>query len=132
MAVVICDRDAVIACAGIPKKEYVDRKLSSELEAVIENRTLYTADGNYTVFADYSLKDVTITPASANTDNDTDDDTDEDTDEDGMNIFMLISSISVAAALLVAIGGIATQRILKVVRKKKAANARVNVVKKNK
>ena len=49
-----------------------------------------------------------------------------------MNIFMLISSISVAAALLVAIGGIATQRILKVVRKKKAANARVNVVKKNK
>ena len=45
MAVVICDRDAVIACAGIPKKEYVDRKLSSELEAVIENRTLYTADG---------------------------------------------------------------------------------------
>ena len=22
----ICDRDAVIACAGIPKKEYVDKK----------------------------------------------------------------------------------------------------------
>ncbi|MBO5670899.1 MAG: stage V sporulation protein T, partial [Clostridia bacterium] len=46
MAVVICDRDAVIACAGIPKKEYTDRKLSAELEKIIENRTLYTADGN--------------------------------------------------------------------------------------
>ena len=110
---------------------YKDSFTASSYEEAIAYM-LYTADGNYTVFADYSLKDVTITPASADTDNDTDDDTDEDTDEDGMNIFMLISSISVAAALLVAIGGIATQRILKVVRKKKAAKARVNVVKKNK
>ncbi len=45
MSVVICDRDAVIACAGIPKKEYTDRKLSAELEKIIENRVLYTADG---------------------------------------------------------------------------------------
>ena len=41
MAVVICDRDAVIACAGLPKKEYNDKTLSDELERVIENRTLY-------------------------------------------------------------------------------------------
>ena len=46
MSVVICDRDAVIACAGIPKKEYTDRKLSAELEKIIENRTLYNADGH--------------------------------------------------------------------------------------
>ncbi len=45
MSVVICDRDAVIACAGIPKKEYTDRKLSAELEKIIDGRTLYTADG---------------------------------------------------------------------------------------
>ena len=45
MAVVICDRDAVIACAGIPKKEYTDRKLSAALENVMEGRTLYNADG---------------------------------------------------------------------------------------
>ncbi len=43
MAVVICDRDAVIAAAGIPKKEYSDRKLSPALEHVMENRALYTA-----------------------------------------------------------------------------------------
>ena len=45
LSVVICDRDAVIACAGIPKKEYTDRKLSAELEKIIEGRTLYNADG---------------------------------------------------------------------------------------
>ncbi len=41
MAVVITDRDAVIASAGVPKKEYSDRKISEELEHVIESRGLY-------------------------------------------------------------------------------------------
>lgn len=41
MAVVICDRDAVIACAGLSKKEYLDKKISSELEEIMEGR------GNY-------------------------------------------------------------------------------------
>ena len=41
MAVVICDRDAVIACSGLPKKEYNDKALSDELEGVIEGRSLY-------------------------------------------------------------------------------------------
>lgn len=45
LACVICDRDAVIACAGIPKKEYTDRKLTSEVEALMEARQLYTCDG---------------------------------------------------------------------------------------
>lgn len=42
LAVVICDRDAVIAGAGIARKEYADRKLSSDFEAIIEARALYT------------------------------------------------------------------------------------------
>ena len=41
MAVVICDRDAVIACSGVPKKEYNDKPLSDRLEQIIENRSLY-------------------------------------------------------------------------------------------
>ena len=41
LSVVICDRDAVIACAGIPRKEYNDKRLSTELERVIEGRSLY-------------------------------------------------------------------------------------------
>lgn len=41
MAVVICDRDAVIACAGLPRKDYLDKKLSSELEEIVEGRQGY-------------------------------------------------------------------------------------------
>ncbi len=41
MAVVICDRDAVIACSGVPKKEYNDKTLSDELEDIIASRNLY-------------------------------------------------------------------------------------------
>ncbi len=43
LAVVICDRDAVIASAGVSKKEYADRRLSDELERVMEGRSLYHA-----------------------------------------------------------------------------------------
>lgn len=42
LAVAICDRDAVIACAGISRKEYTDKPLSEEIEAIIESRDLYT------------------------------------------------------------------------------------------
>lgn len=45
LAVAICDRDAVIACAGIPKKDYNDKSLSAELEALVDERSLYTFDG---------------------------------------------------------------------------------------
>ena len=41
MAVVISDRDAVIASSGLPKKEYSDKMLSDELEGIIERRSLY-------------------------------------------------------------------------------------------
>ena len=40
-AVVISDRDAVIASAGVSRKEYADKSLSEELEMVIENRGMY-------------------------------------------------------------------------------------------
>ena len=47
LACVICDRDAVIASAGVPKKEYTDRKISAGVEKYMENRQLYTCvDGN--------------------------------------------------------------------------------------
>ncbi len=46
MAVVICDRDAVIATAGVPKREYADRKISHAFEELIEGRSLYTHKEN--------------------------------------------------------------------------------------
>ena len=42
LSVIISDRDAVIACAGVSKKEYSDKTLSDELEEVIESRGMYT------------------------------------------------------------------------------------------
>ena len=39
--VAVCDKDCVIACAGIPKKEFLERKNSTELEHIIEGRNLY-------------------------------------------------------------------------------------------
>ena len=41
ISVVISDRDAVIATAGVSKKEYADKKLSDGLENVIESRGMY-------------------------------------------------------------------------------------------
>ncbi len=52
LSVAIVDRDSVIACAGVPKKEYVDRRISSDLESIIEARTLYVhAPGDTTMTA---------------------------------------------------------------------------------
>ncbi len=41
LSVLICDRDNVIAHAGLPKKDFADKAISSELEAMIETRRLY-------------------------------------------------------------------------------------------
>lgn len=42
LSVVICDRDSVVSCAGVSKKEFNDKRLSDELEAVMERRNLYS------------------------------------------------------------------------------------------
>ncbi|MBO4284566.1 MAG: AbrB/MazE/SpoVT family DNA-binding domain-containing protein [Clostridia bacterium] len=39
--VAVTDRDAVIAVAGVPKKEYLEKKLTPEIEGVMEDRGLY-------------------------------------------------------------------------------------------
>ena len=43
LPVLITDRDRVIACAGLSKKEAIDRRVTGPLEAVIEGRTGFTA-----------------------------------------------------------------------------------------
>ena len=45
MAVVITDRDAVIASAGVSKKEYGERKISYDMEKIMEKRSLYVHKG---------------------------------------------------------------------------------------
>ena len=46
LSVAICDRDAVISCAGISKKEYHDKPISKSLEEIIESRSLYVCGGD--------------------------------------------------------------------------------------
>ncbi len=41
LSVIVCDRDSVVACAGLSKKEYSDKSLSEELENIIESRGMY-------------------------------------------------------------------------------------------
>lgn len=41
MDVIICDRDVCIACAGVSKKEYLEKPLSHELESVMDGRSIY-------------------------------------------------------------------------------------------
>lgn len=43
-AVVILDRDHVVAVAGVQKKEYGERRVSSALEDLLENRKTYVCD----------------------------------------------------------------------------------------
>lgn len=42
--ILICDRDTVVAFAGLPKKDCLDKKISSEIETVMENRSLYVRE----------------------------------------------------------------------------------------
>ena len=41
MSVIVSDRDSVIASAGVPRREYGDKRISADLERIIENRSLY-------------------------------------------------------------------------------------------
>lgn len=48
MPVLITDRDRVVAVSGVPKKEYTDKRISGELEAVMDNRSGYVAGAQET------------------------------------------------------------------------------------
>ncbi len=42
MDVMICDRDVCIACAGVPRKDYLDKRVSSDFERLMEGRGVFT------------------------------------------------------------------------------------------
>ena len=48
--VLICDRDHVISCAGVSKKDFLEKRISAELESVMESRQLYTGDRDKQLF----------------------------------------------------------------------------------
>ena len=46
MPVIICDRDHVISVSGAPKREFSERRITEELEVIMENRTTFMRSGN--------------------------------------------------------------------------------------
>lgn len=45
-AAVICDRDSVIACGGVPKKGLTDKRVSEAVTALMESRKTYISQEN--------------------------------------------------------------------------------------
>ena len=48
LAIVICDRDSVVACAGVSRRDYAEKQLSPELESLAEKRSFYEHSGDAT------------------------------------------------------------------------------------
>ena len=46
LAVIICDRDRCIAASGAPKRDLLEKSVSAELEKIVEERKIYTDNGN--------------------------------------------------------------------------------------
>ena len=46
MPIFICDRDAIVAVSGASKRDYLEKKISREMEEIIENRSLYQYTAN--------------------------------------------------------------------------------------
>lgn len=49
--VLVADRDRIVASSGIPRKEVVERRISEDLETILEQRKPYVADGGNTITA---------------------------------------------------------------------------------
>ncbi len=51
LPVIITDRDHVISCMGVPKKDAMDRHITKELEDIMENRSSFVSGSdNYNLF----------------------------------------------------------------------------------
>jgi looped-hinge helix DNA binding domain, AbrB family len=46
LAIAVIDRDIVVACAGTPKKDLLEHRISTEIENIIDSRQLYVWQSN--------------------------------------------------------------------------------------
>ena len=54
--VIVCDRDNIIAAAGIPKREIIDKPISQELKTILHQRQTYTAQTNKPIYPSQEIK----------------------------------------------------------------------------
>ncbi len=65
MSCAICDRDAVIAASGSAKKDILEKRISPELESIMEQRNLYERESGETQEINVSERDMyTVTTAA--------------------------------------------------------------------
>ena len=88
-----------------------------------------TAANTYTVFADYTLSEKTIV-ATEKPDNDNSSSSSEEDEDSSANVWLLASSIAVAAVLVLAVASIGVRKVIENANKKKGARARVAATKK--
>lgn len=60
----VCDRDTVIAVAGGARRELMDKRISSELEQIMESRSTYRQDGGSSIFVSDSDEKYCISVAA--------------------------------------------------------------------
>ncbi|MBQ9730309.1 MAG: hypothetical protein IJV80_05815, partial [Clostridia bacterium] len=96
---------------------------------------LYTEADETVVFANYNTADKDVPPVDkSENDTETDDSTTEETPatpESGMNVWLLVSSLVISAALLFAIGSIVVRKIVKNAMKNKPARTKSEKAEKN-
>lgn len=46
LSVIICDRDYIISCGGVSKKEYLEKQLSEQMESLMDTRNMYVYKGD--------------------------------------------------------------------------------------
>ncbi len=49
LSTIICDRDHVVAAAGVSRKEFLERRVTPELEESVQTRRTYTAGSGETI-----------------------------------------------------------------------------------
>ncbi len=89
----------------------------------------YASGGEYEIYADYSYAETTVT---ADVDEDDSEDENEDETPGDMNIWLLASSIVIAAALVFAVISLIVRKLLAKRRKKQGAGALAKAVKEKK
>lgn len=89
----------------------------------------YAKNGEYEIYADYTLTETTVTADVEEDDGETED---EETETDSTNLWLLASSIAIAAVLLFAVISLIVRKLVVGKRRKRGALARSVKEKKNK
>ncbi|MBO5412258.1 MAG: hypothetical protein J6A38_04195 [Clostridia bacterium] len=104
--------------------DYEKSFFASEQTAGVAYLNYQKAGSVYTAFADYSYSEQLVTP-TASDDSTTEEDTTEE-DSTGTNVWLLASSISIAAVLLLAIVSLIVKKVVAKIRKKRGYKSKKN------